>query len=146
MKRCLWMLLILCTLAAPAFAATTVYLKKGGVIKAKSAWRSQGRVYVLVNRDTITDFSTTEIDLKRTFSSKHRIAKKQAHRLNSRETAAAASSGVAAGHKKADSGIKSLLPELPKLPEKSPESLVQSSGAGGTIRQHKKEMAERAGE
>jgi hypothetical protein len=38
------------------------------------------------------------------------------------------------------------LPALPKLPEKSPESLVPASGGGGTIKQHKKEMAEKVGE
>lgn len=129
MKRYLLMMLILGTVTSPAFAATAVYLKDGGIIKAKSAWRSKGRVYVLVNRDTLTDFSPAEIDLKRTFIRKRRIAKKPALAANIPGTATTAPSGTGADLKKAE-----------------PENLVPAGGAGGTIRQHKKEMAERAGE
>jgi len=35
---------------------------------------------------------------------------------------------------------------MPRLPEKSPESLVPSKGGGGAIRQHRKMMQERLGE
>jgi hypothetical protein len=45
-----------------------------------------------------------------------------------------------------DSKARVSLPRLPKLPERSPASLVPSSGAGGTIKQQKKEMAEKLAE
>jgi hypothetical protein len=35
---------------------------------------------------------------------------------------------------------------MPKLPEKSPDSLVPSSGSGGVIKQQKKDMAEKLAE
>jgi hypothetical protein len=141
MKRCLLMMLVLCAVAAPVWAAPVVYLKNGGSIRAKSVWRSHGRLYVLVNRDTLTDFSAAEIDLKRTFIRKHHIVKKQAQLPKALEAAP----GAAFDPRKVDAKPSSL-PSNPKLPEKTPESLVPSSGAGGTIKQHKKEMAERAGE
>ena len=74
MKRILVASLLITTLTSPARAEHLVYLKEGGVIKAKSAWRSKGRVHVLVNRDTLTEFSPAEIDMKRTFAGKVRKA------------------------------------------------------------------------
>lgn len=150
MKRHLWMILALCTLTTPALGAPTVYLKDGGIIRARSVWRSEGRVYVLVNRDTLTDFSPAEIDLKRTFARKQRIVKKRARPASAPVTATATNTttpdGVEAEPQKAGNKLKSLLHDLPKMPERKPENLVPSSGAGGTIKQHKKEMMERANE
>lgn len=48
--------------------ARTVYLKDGAILKAKSAWRSGGRVVVLVNYETEVTFPAGEVDLKKTFS------------------------------------------------------------------------------
>ena len=146
MKRHLLATLVLCTLASNAIAASTVYLKDGGKIRAQSVWRSNGRVYVLVNRDSLTDFSPAEINLKRTFAHKHHATKKPATTVASQQDATAPSSAPAAETQKSGGRIKSMLNRLPNLPDRSPESLVPSSGAGGTIRQHKKEMAERVNE
>lgn len=44
-----------------------VYLKDGGVIDAKSVSRKGNKVFVLVNRDTMVEFTQGEVDLKRTF-------------------------------------------------------------------------------
>ena len=147
MKRCLWILIVLCTMATPAVAASVVYLKDGGEIRAQSVWQSQGRVYVLVNRESITDFSPAEIKMKRTFPPKHHRVKKQCLPTSAPAASTGAAPEAAANSSKAGSTYKSLLSKLPSLPaDKSPESLVPSSGAGGTIKQHKKEMAERANE
>ncbi len=77
MKKILLVALALCLSATPVMAAQLVYLKEGGVIKAKSVWRTKGKVHVLVNRDTLAEFSTAEIDMKRTFARKHRKIRKQ---------------------------------------------------------------------
>jgi hypothetical protein len=45
-----------------------------------------------------------------------------------------------------ESKVRVSLPSLPKLPEKTPESLLPSKGTGGVIRQQKKEMAEKLGD
>ncbi|HEX9023418.1 MAG TPA: hypothetical protein VF799_06235, partial [Geobacteraceae bacterium] len=34
-----------------------VYLKDGGIIECRNVWQSGGKVMVLVNRDTLLDFS-----------------------------------------------------------------------------------------
>lgn len=145
MKRTLCAALMAVTLATPAFAAK-LYLKDGGVIQAKRVWREGGKVYVLATRDTMTSFEKNEVDLKRTFPKKRRVAKKVAVVEPQAQTKTAAPIGAAEVQKPAGKKTAVSLPSLPKLPEKSPESLVPSSGAGGSIKQHKKEMAEKLGE
>jgi hypothetical protein len=145
MKRILLAAVTAVVMATPAFAAN-VYLKDGGVIKAKRVWRSGGKVHVLATRHTLTSFEPSEIDLKRTFVKRHRTARKVAAVPVQAQAAAAAPNGAAATQKPAPGKAGVSLPILPKLPEKSPESLVPSSGAGGTIRQQKKEMAEKLAE
>lgn len=76
MTRFLLAILAICTLSAPAFAAQTVYLKDGGMIRAKSVWQRKGKVHVLITRDTMTDFPTSEINMKKTFARKHRLSRK----------------------------------------------------------------------
>jgi hypothetical protein len=144
MKRILCAVLLAVVMVTPAFAAK-LYLKGGGVIQAKKVWREGGRVYVWATRDTMTSFEPSEVDLKRTFVKHHRAARKVAAVQPQCQTTAAAPNGAAASPKTADKKAGIALPGLPKLPEKSPESLVPSSG-GGSIKQHKKEMAEKAGE
>lgn len=145
MKRILCAAIMVVFLAAPAFAAK-LYLKEGGVIQAKRVWREGGKVYVLATRDTMTSFEPCEVDLKRTFVKKPRAAKTVAAVTPQAQTKPAAPNGAAEAQKPADKKAGVTLPKLPKLPEKSPESLVPSSGTGGTIRQQKKEMAEKLGE
>jgi len=145
MKRILCAALAAAFLATPAFAAK-VYLKEGGVIQAKRVWREGGKVYVLATRDTMTSFEPCEIDLKRTFVKKRQPAKAVAAVTPPAQAKAAAPIGAAEVQKPAAKKAGIALPNLPKLPEKSPESLVPTSGSGGTIRQHKKEMSEKTGE
>ena len=66
--------LVLLGLSTPSLAARVVYLKEGGVINAESAWRSQGKVQVLINRDTLATFLPSEVDMKRTFARRHHFA------------------------------------------------------------------------
>jgi hypothetical protein len=145
MKRILCSVVLTAVLVTPAFAAK-VYLKEGGVIQAKKIWREGGKVRVWITRDTMTTFEASEINLKRTFVKRHRAAKKIAAVQPQAQTTAATPSGATASPKAADKKVGITLPNLPKLSEKTPESLVPSSGAGGSIKQHKKEMAEKTGE
>lgn len=142
MKKILLVVLAICTSAAPVLAARTVYLKEGGTISAKSVWRTKDKVHVLVNRDTLTEFSASEIDLKRTFARKKRVTRKHAALAGASQ---AAPGGAVLPQKPTGSKPKLQLPSLPKLTERSSESPVPK-GEEGTIRKHKKEMAERTGE
>jgi len=142
MKRILCAALVAVVLATPAFAAK-LFLKEGGVIQAKRVWRSGSRVYVLATRDTMTSFETSEVDLKRTFVKRHRVSRRVGAITPQAQTAAAAPNGAAANLKAVDRKSAVALPSLPKAPEKSPDSLVPSSGTGGVIRQQKKEMTEK---
>lgn len=145
MKRLLLLTLVFCTFATPALAARLVYLKEGGTIKAKSVWRSKGTVHVLVNRDTLTEFPAAEIDMKRTFARARHVGRKQPV-PQAPATAQQAQSSTTAAPKQAEDRKKLSLPKLPDLADRSPESLVPSSGGGGAIKKHKREMAEKLGE
>lgn len=147
-KRITCAVLLTVVMATPAFAAK-VYLKDGGVIQAKKVWREGGKVHVLATRHTLTTFEPSEINMKRTFVKRHRGAKKVSAVSPQAPVpvkGAAPAAVTPAAPKPADKKAGVTLPNLPKLPEKKPESLVPSSGGGGAIKQHKKEMAERAGE
>ncbi len=147
MRSLLFMALVFCTFATPALAARFVYLKDGGTIKAKSVWRTKGTVHVLVNRDTLTEFSTAEIDMKRTFARKRHTVRNQPVSPSPATAQQAQSSNTAApAAKQAEDKKKLSLPSLPNLADKNPENLVPSSGSGGAIKKHKKEMAEKLGE
>ena len=145
MKRILCAALMAVVFATPALAAN-VYLKDGSVIQAKKVWREEGKVHVLATRHTLTSFEPCEVDLKRTFIKRHRSARRVAAVQPQAQTTAAAPNGAAAIQKAGDKKSAIKLPALPKLPEKSAESLVPASGGGGSIRQQRKEMAEKIGE
>jgi len=145
MKRILCAVLLGAVMATPAVAAK-LYLKEGGVIQAKRVWRSGGKVYVLATPYTETSFERSEVDMKRTFPKKRRVAKKVRVVPPQAQSPAAAPSEAAAVKAPVENKSRVSLPSLPNLPEKSPESLVPSTGAGGTIRQQKKELSEKLGE
>ncbi|HIJ95610.1 MAG TPA: hypothetical protein HPP94_07715 [Desulfuromonadales bacterium] len=147
MKRYLWIVMALVAAAEPALAARTVYLKEGGTITATSVWRSKGQVHVLVNRDTLTQFPSSEIDLKRTFPRRHRsMTTSRPSAVHAPPTAATAAAVKTEEQKDGKRTSHMTLPEMPKIKERNPEDLVPSSGGGGSIRQHKKELAERIGD
>jgi len=128
---------MLLVLAPPSLAAK-VYLKDGGVINAKSAWHSQGKVQVLINRDTLVTFLPAEVDQKRTFPWYHRAVHKHPHAAVPQK-GAAAPVAAAVPRKTAGKGIS--LPSLPSLKEMSHPS--QGGKEEGVIRKQKKEMQER---
>lgn len=145
MKRILCTALIIALLSTPALAAK-LYLKDGGVIQARRVWRSDGKVYVLATRDTMTSFEPNEVNLKKTFPHKQRkAAHKRARTIRplASHVVPTASAGENTPDKTVEKKNRLKLPSVPSLPEKSPESLVPSSGSGGAIKQHKKEMRER---
>jgi seryl-tRNA(Sec) selenium transferase len=142
MKRIVCAALMAAVLATPAFAAK-VYLKDGGIIQAKRVWRAGGKVQVLATRHTLTSFENSEIDLKRTFAKRRRVARRISAVTPQAQAAAAVPNGAAATRIPVDRKSRISLPNLPKLPERLPESLAPSSGAGGVIRQQKKEMSEK---
>jgi hypothetical protein len=153
-------MLLAVILTTPAYAKN-VYLKAGGIIQAKRVWRADGKVYVLATRHTLTSFEPSEVDMKRTFPRRHRVVKKvaavqpQANPATvapkgsaaqpQPKTATAAPKGAAVNQKAADEKAGITIKSLPKLPGKSSDNSAPSSG-GGTIKQHKKEMAEKIGE
>ncbi len=54
-------------LLAQPVTARTFYLKNGEEIDYQRSWKKNGRIYVLVNRDTMIDFAPEEVDMKRTY-------------------------------------------------------------------------------
>lgn len=68
-------LLTLLSFSASADAAVQVNLADGGIISAQRVWRSQGTVFVLVNRDTLLEFAPYEVKLKKAHARKSRHAK-----------------------------------------------------------------------
>ena len=145
MGKYLLVLLAVCVSATPVMASRTVYLKEGGTISAKSVWRTKDKVHVLVNRDTLTEFTASEIDLKRTFTRKHRVARNHNPAPGASKETAVAPVGAVVSQKPRNTRTNYQLPVMPKLTERNPESLVPK-GEEGTIRKHKKEMAEKIGE
>jgi hypothetical protein len=79
---------ILLAATSQAKSLKEVYLKDGGIIKCQKVWKSDGKVMVLVNRDTLVDLSKSEVDLRKTFSKKFvkavkkraKLKKKYAHK------------------------------------------------------------------
>ena len=144
MKHLFAAILLTSVLATPV-AAANVYLKDGGMIKAKSVWRSKGMIMVLVNRDTLAEFHPSEINMRRTFA-------KRRHPVRPRPDAPAAVQPQAGAQGSPDTptGARKgmTLPKLPSLttalPEKSPSSTGNRDE--GSIRKHKREMSEKAGE
>ncbi len=129
-----------------AAQAAVVYLKGGGQIKAQKVWRKKGAVVVLVNRDSITTFANSELNLKKTFPPRKKRVKPVEAGVN--VPAAGAGSSVQATTNPAVSppakGEKKSL--LPALPNKLPEREIPKSGEEGTLRKQKREMEQKLNE
>lgn len=77
-------LIVFLTLAAtlciaPQLRAKTFYLKNGERIEYQRYWEKDGRIYVLINRDTEVDFAPEEVDLRKTEKAA-RVEKKIRHK------------------------------------------------------------------
>jgi hypothetical protein len=134
---CAMVLLLVWVVSAQA---ATVYLKDGGQIKAKRVWREKGKVVVLVNRESITSFALSEINLKKTFPPrKKRVKRIVTTPAVSTAAPAVSAAGTASATQPAKADKKISLPSLPKLPERE----IPKASEEGTIRKQKREMEER---
>ena len=70
MMGTIWRLLLLALLLNATLAtgvlARSVYLADGGKIEAQKVWQEDGRIYLLLNRDSLIFFSPEEINLQKT--------------------------------------------------------------------------------
>ncbi|HYS43733.1 MAG TPA: hypothetical protein VEM32_07100, partial [Geobacteraceae bacterium] len=75
---------------APQLWAKTFYLKNGEQIKYQRYWQKEGRVYLLINRDTLVDFAPEEVDLEQTAKAAKTgvVKKKVAHKKHVKRHAA----------------------------------------------------------
>ncbi len=69
------LLIVLCFTAITAGLASAgpvrqVYLKDGAIIDCQKVWQEKGKVMVQVNRDVLLDFTSAEVNLKKTFAQK----------------------------------------------------------------------------
>lgn len=64
------MALALMCVFSQAVPAKTVYMKNGDEIDCRNAWVKDGKVNVLINRDTLVDFTRDEVDMNKTFGQK----------------------------------------------------------------------------
>ena len=142
-KICLTLLLLICWTATAS--AARLYLKDGSWINAKKVWREKGKVMVLVNRDSITSYSSSEVNLKKTFPArKKKVKPVDAAASAAPQTEAAVAGSPAPAAQQQKDGKKISLPNLPsKLPEREPPKL---GGEEGTIRKQKKEMEQKLNE
>lgn len=75
--RLLLLTLLLNAVLATGVLARSVYLADGGIIQAQKVWKEEGRIYVLLNRDSLITFSPEEVNLKKTFAKKRHPAAPQ---------------------------------------------------------------------
>ncbi|PKN11585.1 MAG: hypothetical protein CVU69_11945 [Deltaproteobacteria bacterium HGW-Deltaproteobacteria-4] len=74
MMGTIWRLLLLALLLNATLAtgalARSVYLADGGKIEAQKVWQEEGRIYLLLNRDSLIYFSPEEVNMQKTFAKK----------------------------------------------------------------------------
>ncbi len=137
--------LLLVLIHAISTEAAVVHLKSGGQVKAIKVWREKGMVVVLLNHESITSFSTNEINLRKTFPHRKKAAKPAAPSTTS--APARPANDVAAKpvvNPPPDKAGKKI--SLPKISTKLPEREPPKVGEGGAIRKQKKEMEQRLNE
>lgn len=104
----IWRLLLLALLLNATLAtvvlARSVYLADGGMIQAQKVWQEEGRIYVLLNRDSLISFSPEEIDLKKTFAKKKSKAPLQSGKKKTVAKAPATPAAAVAAVKQAEAG------------------------------------------
>ncbi len=146
MKNLLYLTAVIVILWVTSASAATVYLKNGGKIKAKSVWKDQGKVFVLIHVDSITSFFESEINLRKTFPPR----KKRVKTVNKPKVTIAPTDTQKEPPVKPEQPVKSKPKtnfgiSLPSLPKKLPELAPPKSDGEGTIRKRKKEMEDKTG-
>lgn len=121
--------------------AAVVYLKDGGQIKAKRAWRENGKVVVLVNHESIASFASSEVNLGKTFPAR----KKRVRPAKTTLPAAAVTETPATEAKAAPVQPSKVGKQfaLPALSGKLPARQIPASSEEGTLRKQKRELEER---
>jgi hypothetical protein len=117
---------ILLTATSQAKSLKEVYLKDGGIIKCQKIWRADGKVMVLVNRDTLVDLSKNEVDLRKTFGKKPVKAVKKKTKLKKKfapETAAANPGDVSEPQAKPVASVAKPAPPAAKNEKLAPAAL-----------------------
>jgi len=98
--------------------AHPVYLKDGAILQAKAAWRSDGKVVVLVNHEAALTFSEGEVNLQKTFP-KQAVRKKSPPRVKQK-----ARTPVMAGMSSAQ------VPAPGQIPASKPPTSAKKDSAG----------------
>lgn len=112
---------ILLAAAAQAKTLKKVYLKTGGIIECQKVWRSDGKVMILVNRDTLVDLAKDEVDLKKTFAKKPPKAVKKAKARKKAAPEAVAATPQAFPQPQAKPGaVTAAAQEAGEVPEQKP--------------------------
>jgi len=70
--RAILSFLALSVVFAAEAPARPVYLSDGGIVQAQAVWRSGGKVYVQVNKESLIIFYPDEVNLEKTFDKKRR--------------------------------------------------------------------------
>jgi hypothetical protein len=134
--RKIWRLLLLALLLNATLAtvvlARSVYLADGGKIEAQKVWQEDGRVYVLLNRDSLITFSPQEINLKKTFAKKKQVAKIKAVAKSVEVPAATAPAAAQPAEKPASAAVTAeksapapaVPPPVAKKPTPAPQPVV----------------------
>jgi hypothetical protein len=107
--RLLLLALLLNTVLATVALARSVYLSDGGIIQAQKVWQEEGRIYVLLNRDSLISFSPEEIDLKKTFAQPRQKTTPGKKRTTTKASAVAAAAA-------ADAAVKPAAASTPAAP------------------------------
>ncbi len=131
MKK-LGLALVLVVLWAVSASAAWVYLKDGSWINARKVWREKGKVVVLVNRDSITAFANSEVNLKKTFPHRKKRFKP------------VASAGVAPAVARPSHKDGAIAP--PDMSTRLPEREPPKADDEGVIRRQQREMEQRLNE
>jgi LPXTG-motif cell wall-anchored protein len=119
--------------AAQAKALKEVYLRDGGIIECQKLWQANGKVMVLVNRDTLVELARDEVDLKKTFGKKAVKGKKA--KVKKKQMVATSGKSEAAAQRPAKPGavpeaVKGAEPSAkPAAPVAKPAPLAQPQPA-----------------
>ena len=97
----------------PQLWAKTFYLKNGEQIEYKRYWQKDGRINVLITRDTLVDFAPEEVDMEKTLkAARTGVAKKMVTRKK---------------HLKRHAAPKAVKPACPPAEAKKPAPAAQTS-------------------
>ncbi|MDO9081587.1 MAG: DUF5684 domain-containing protein, partial [Desulfuromonadales bacterium] len=101
----------------------------GGKIEAQKVWQEDGRVYVLLNRDSLITFSPQEINLQKTFAKKKQVAKAKAVAKSVEVPAATAPAAAQPAEKPASAAVTAVKPAAAPA-----ESMAPAKAGAATVK------------